>query len=169
MKIAALTALGLVFVLSGQYMACVLNGRVRMLEKIQLMLTAAENSISFLQSPSDGIIKSLSENAELKELKFLAECRAEMCGGTDFPEAWKSSVSKKDNTRYLKDGDRAVLVSFGELFGTTDAAGQISNCRIHSELVRDRLSAARAERGKYAPLVCGMGAVFGIGVIIMLI
>lgn len=140
-----------------------------MLEKVQLMFTAAENSISFLQSPSDEVIKRLSENGELKELKFLADCREKMQEGTAFPEAWRSSAGKKENTKYLKDGDRAVLVSFGEMFGTTDAAGQISNCRIHSGLVGDRLSAARAERGKYAPLACGMGAVCGIGIIIFLI
>ena len=140
-----------------------------MLEKILLMFAAAENNISFLQSPSDEMIKSLSENKELKELKFIDECNDEIQKGTQFPKAWRNSAVKKENTRFLKDGDRAVLVSFGELFGTTDAAGQISNCRVHSELISDRLEAARAERGKYAPLACGMGAVCGIGLVIILI
>ena len=169
MRIAALTALGLVCALSGQYIAFALNTRVRLLEKIQLMLTTAENSLNFLQSPCEKLIKDLSENTELNELKFIGNCFLKMQNGSDFPNAWRASLNEKRCVRFLKDGDKAVLVSFGEMFGTTDVAGQISNCRIHSELIKDRLEEARAVRERYASLSCGMGIVCGIGVIIMMI
>ena len=133
------------------------------------MLTAAENSLSFLQSPSEKLIRDLSENEELSELRFLKICREKMQSGSDFQNAWSSSLNGKNSVRFLKDGDRAVLISFGEMFGTTDIAGQLSNCRVHAQLINDRLAQARSVREKYASLSCGMGIICGIGVIIMMI
>ena len=133
------------------------------------MLTTAENSLNFIHIPCEKLIKELSENAELRELKFLKVCLEKMRSGSEFPEAWSGSLSEKGCVRFLKDGDRAVLISFGEMFGTTDVAGQLSNCRVHSELIKDRLSQARSVRERYASLSCGMGIVCGLGVIIMMI
>ena len=162
-----MTALGLVCALSGQYIACVLNGRVRMLEKICLMLTSAESNISFLKSPAVDLIKNLAENSELRELEFLQVCHKRMESGEAFPTAWKRSV--RDAAKYLQSGDIAVLISFGEQFGTTDSDGQISNCRVHSELIENRLENARSTRERYSSLACGMGIICGLGVIIMMI
>jgi len=140
-----------------------------MLEKIQLMLNAVESALTFLQITSERMMKNLSENAELSELKFLDDCFNRMQSGADFPTAWRGSLEEKENIRNLKNADVVVLISFGEMFGTTDTAGQISNCRVHSELIKDRLSVARSERERYSSLFCGMGIVCGIGLIIMMI
>ena len=138
-----------------------------MLEKIQLMLTTAENNLSFLRTPADDMVKNLADNSELKELDFLQICLEKIKNGEAFPTAWNSSV--RGAAKYLKNGDTSVLISFGEQFGTTDIEGQISNCRIHSELIKDRLENARAVRERYSSLACGMGIVCGLGVIIMMI
>lgn len=155
--------------LTGQYTAYRLIRRVIILEKIQLMLSSIENEISFRSSPSYILIKSLGENPQLSELGFIGECLRRTGGGEDFHSAWKSSVSMKENVRYLKKEDTALLISFGELFGTTDTEGQISNCRLHSELVRDKLREARDIRDRYASLFMGMGIVCGVGIVIVLV
>lgn len=138
-----------------------------MLEKIQLMLTTAENNLSFLRTPAADLIKNLAENSELRDLKFLGICLSKMQNGEAFPKAWNSSI--RGAVKYLRSGDIAVLISFGEQFGTTDVKGQISNCRVHSELIKDRLEDARSVRERYSSLACGMGIVCGLGVIIMMI
>ena len=140
--------------------------RVRMLEKAQLMLSAAENNVNYLRATSSELVSSLAENPELKELPFLGVCRVRMQNGEDFRSAWLSSVN--GNTRYLKREDKALLISFGSFFGTTDADGQTASCRMHIKLVGDKLSEARELRDRYASLSCGMGLACGVGVVIVL-
>lgn len=137
-----------------------------MLEKVGLMLSAVQSSVSFLRPTSSELIRSLNENPELKELKFLPLCLKKM-EKEDFRTAWLASIS--EDARYLKTEDKALLVSFGEFFGTTDAEGQIANCRLHSELVSEKLRQARDMQNRYAALSCGMGIICGIGIVIVLI
>lgn len=153
--------------MTGQYIAFRMNMRVRMLEKIRLMLSAAESSVSYLRATSDELVRSLAGNSELKELDFLRECRERMDSGEDFRSAWLSSVNK--NTRYLKREDKVMLISFGRFFGISDSDGQTANCRMHIKLVGDRLSEAKSMRDRYASLSCGMGIVCGVGAVIVLI
>lgn len=164
-----MTALGLACALTGQYIAYRLNMRVRMLEKVLVMLSSAQSSLEYLSSPSDELVHSLAENRELKNLKFLKACNEEMKNGADFRTAWETSLRDKSNTPYLKEEDISLLVSFGELFGTTDTAGQISNCRLHAEMLKDKLEEARRYCDSYASLSYGMGIVCGIGAVIILV
>ena len=143
--------------------------RVRMLEKILLMLTSVQSSLEYLASPSHEIIRSLSDNPELAELKFIEACRRNMDGGADFRAAWSSALCDRTLTPYLKPEDTAVLISFGTLFGVTDTAGQTANCQLHASMIKDKLSEAKRMCGSYASLAWGMGILCGIGAVIILI
>lgn len=143
--------------------------RVFLLQKVMLMISSAESGIEYLSVPSSELVKNLAENSQLSELKFLKVCNDEIMNGADFRTAWKKSLSDRCNTRYLEDEDVSLLVSFGLGFGTTDTAGQLSNCRLHTELVKDKLSHARKYYDSYASLSQGMGIVCGIGAVIILI
>lgn len=140
--------------------------RVRMLEKVRLMLSAAESSVSYLRISAAEMIKSLAENPELKDLRFLKVCLESMEKGTDFRNAWISSV--ESGVRCLKSEDKALLVSFGEFFGISNVEGQVANCRLHTELISERLAEARRIADRYASLSCGMGIVCGVGIVIIL-
>lgn len=143
--------------------------RVHYLEKLLLMLFTAENCIAYLAVPSDELITRLAENSELADLKFLKVCNDYMNNGKDFKTSWKASLNVKSNTRLLADGDIDILMSFGEVFGTTDKSGQLANCQIHKELLNERLENARASCKSYSSLSAGMGIVCGIGTVIILI
>lgn len=138
-----------------------------MLEKVRLLLSTAENSVSYLRIASDELVKSLAENPELKELSFLRICYDKMKSGMNFRSAWLASLD--GGVRYLKAEDKALLVSFGEFFGTTDVEGQSANFRLHAELVSERLKQARETADRYASLSCGMGVVCGVGTVILLL
>lgn len=133
------------------------------------MFCVTESEIQFLCRPADEIINVLSSHTELGVLKFLKECERLMCKGTDFKTAWKSALASRENVRYLDNDDVSMLASFGELFGVSDSSGQISNCRLHSALLKEKLDEARDKRDRYASLSCGMGLITGIGVIIIFI
>ena len=168
MKTAALAVLGAVCALTGQYIAFSLSRRVLLLEKIQLMLSAAQTQLSYLSTPSDKLVEILADNPQLSGLTFIPECREKMESGSDFRTAWRESLSEK-NTRFLKKDDVSLLLSFGDVFGTTDTAGQLSNCSLHAELLQDKLDTARRARERYGALSGGMGIIAGIGLIIILI
>jgi stage III sporulation protein AB len=161
--------LGVVCALTGQYIAYRLNMRVKLLEKLQVMLCIIESEIRYLCRPGDEIISELAENKDLNGLTFLKSCDSLMKGGTDFKNAWEISVSDRNNVRYLEKDDVTMLRSFGGLFGVSDSTGQISNCQLHSELLKSKLNDAREKRDRYASLSCGLGLMAGIGVIIIFI
>lgn len=141
--------------------------RVSRLEKIKLMLCITENELRCLCRPADGIINVLCSNSRLNELEFLKSCRDSMNGGEDFARAWRLALGRKENVRYLSGEDVSALLSFGELFGVTDIDGQLANCRLHEQMLDERLSAARKKKEQYSSLSCGLGAAVGAGLIII--
>lgn len=165
MKFISLAVLGLSCVMTGQYISYRLNRRVRILEKLLLMFTMTENEISYLCRPTAELIEKLSEKEELKELDFLSECLSlyKDCG--DIERAWIASISE---SRCVDLSDSGILFSFGENLGKSDEEGQRSNCRYHAELAKEKLNLAREKRDKYSSLSCGLGAMTGIGLFIIL-
>lgn len=153
--------------MAGQYAAYRLSMRVSKLEKIRLMLCITENELRCLCRPADELISVLCANSRLKELDFLESCRKAMNNGDNFASAWKRSLSDRANVRYLSAEDVSALLSFGELFGVTDIDGQLANCRLHTELLDERLLQARKQKEKYSSLSCGLGAAVGAGLIII--
>lgn len=158
--------MSLACVMAGQYIAYRLNKTVRVLEEILLMLGIIENEIGFLNRPTRELIAKLAERTELSELVFLKKCAALSNENDSIAEIWSASVSQ---TEGLRKPCTDILLSFAESLGQSDTEGQISNCRYHSELTRERLSVARAQRDRCASLSCGLGFLSGIGLFIILI
>lgn len=152
--------------MTGQYIAYTLNKRVRILEKILLMLSIIENEISFLSRPTAELIAKLAERTELDELGFLKKCVPLLNECDSISEAWVTSISQTGGLdRVCTD----ILLSFAKSLGQSDIEGQISNCRYHSQLTRERLAAARSRRDRCASLSCGLGLLSGLGLFIILI
>lgn len=161
--------LGIVCGFTGRYTAYLLEMRVVLLEKIIVMLTMIENEVQYFNRPVQEIFTSLCSCKELKKLQFVFVCNELMENGETFAHAWETAIDSRSCVRFLKKDDVSVLRSFGEIFGTTDVDGQISNCRVHLRLAEDKLSNARQSKEKYSSLFCGLGALTGIGVFIILV
>lgn len=155
--------------LTGQYIAYALEMRVTLLEKILVMLTLVENEITYLNRPAVEIFELLTNSDELKKLMFISSCSEYLNNSEDFSVAWNKSLDNKFNVRFLEKDDITVLRSFGEVFGSTDTQGQISNCRVHRNMIEAKLSEARQKRDSCASLSCGLGVLSGIGVFIILV
>ncbi len=165
MKILSLIAMGFACAMVGRYISYRLSRRVRILEKILLMIGTAENEIRFLNRPTQELIKLLSKKDELSELDFLPLCFSFLTDGSDFLGAWSRAIHE---CKCIDSEDSCVLYSFGESLGRSDADGQIASCRYHEGLTSERLAEAREKRKKYASLACGLGMLSGIGVFIIL-
>lgn len=152
--------------MTGQYTAYRLNKRVRILEKILLMLGIIENEIGYLSRPTGELIARLAEKSELDELTFLPDCALLLENGRGLADAWLISLSQANG---LDKSCAEILFSFAENLGQSDTEGQLSNCRYHSELIRERLASARLKRDRCASLSCGLGFLSGLGLFIILI
>lgn len=165
MKLLSLISIGLACAMVGQYIAFRLSRRVRILEKILLMLGTAENEIRFLNRPTPELIELLGRKDELFELDFLPLCLSFLKKDIDFLGAWSRAIHE---CKCIDSEDACVLYSFGESLGRSDADGQIASCRYHEDLINERLSEARERRKRYASLACGLGMLSGIGTFIIL-
>lgn len=143
--------------------------RVRLLEKVEMMINTVSCEIKYLSSPTDEVVSMLSHRKEFNELKFLRYCYLEMTNGSDFRSAWHKAFCFNSNLRYFDKTDISVLDSFGNQFGTTDGEGQISICSMYLDLIRENIKDAKAQRERYASLSSGIGLLAGIGVIIVFV
>ncbi len=140
-----------------------------MLEKVELMLSVIANEISFVSRPADELIDELAKRQELSQLKFIPTCREYISGGCDFKAAWQNSLKRPENVRFLKKSDVLLLISFAEGFGVTDSDGQLSNCSLHRNFLRDNINDAKLQRDKYSKMSSGLGLLCGIGVVVVFI
>ncbi len=155
--------------LVGQYIAYMFNTRVRLLEKTELMLNIVSNEISFLSRPSNELIYELANRNELSSLKFISVCYDGIEQGMDFKKAWQNSLRKKECVRFYSKGDISLLSSFAEGFGVTDSEGQLSNCSLYKEFLKEKLDEARHNREKYSSMSSGLGILIGVGIIVVFI
>lgn len=128
-----------------------------------------ETHLKFSAAPVDSLLETLCGRSELSQLKFIIACRELYLNGQPFPEAWKSACENRLNTGALKPEDVSLLLSFGEVIGTTDLNGQVSSCELHGKLLEEKLISARAAKEKYGRLYATMGILTGLVLSILVI
>lgn len=160
--------MGLCPALVGQLLSMRLRKRVEILEKIGLMFSVIETSISFLSVPATELVQVLTGKEELRSLGFLMQCNKYISEGSDFREAWLNSLSAWKNTQYMNNNDVALLKLFCENFGISDVKGEISNCRFCNSLLKEHITEARLKKEKYGNIISGLGVFTGFALIVVL-
>ncbi len=143
--------------------------RVRLLEKVELMLNAVLCEIRFLATPADEIVSMLCTKREFDDLIFLKLCNDKITSGSDFRDAWSEAVCSPSANKYLNKSDLRIIQQFGNQFGTTDAEGQTSICTLHLENVKINIQDSRSKKEKYINLIYGLSFLCGIGIMIIFI
>lgn len=93
------------------------------------------------------------------------ECHLER---EEFPTAWRNSILSEQASAFTEE-DRELLLRFGEQLGRTDIEGQLSHCALYSELLEERLSAARTEQQAKGKMYATLGLSGGMALAILLI
>lgn len=146
-----------------------MNMRMRLLEKVELMLNAVLCEIRFLATPATEIISDLCNKNDFDDLQFLKLCNKKLNSGYDFRSAWSEALCTSSDKIYFKKSDLQILSQFGNQLGTTDAQGQSSICALHLESVKINIRDSREQKEKYGNLIYGLSFLFGIGIIIVFI
>ncbi len=166
MKYVALMAVAFCVSFLGQYISKQLEMRIIKLEKIYVLLSDISSRIEFTADSVTDIFSSLSVGENYGVLPFVKDCETRLLHGEDFDSAWLSSLK---NLQGLRKEDIEVLISFGASFGTTDIAGQKSNCEIHKKLIESKLQSAQADFKMYSKPAKGIGMLVGIAIFILFI
>lgn len=166
MKYAALSLIFVCMCFLGQTVSKQLEKRVSMLEKIYVLFSDICSRIEFTADTSGDIFSSLARSDSYDILPFVKECEALMKEGKSFDEGWIAAIKNIRNTSSLKKEDINILISFSQLFGATDVSGQISNCRLHMELIKEKISLAKKDFEMYSRPAKGIGLLSGTAVFI---
>lgn len=167
MKFVAVIMMAFCFSMMGCFVSSQLELRISRLEKICVFLSDVKSRIQFTADCAADIFCSLNNTANYDLLPFVGDCTKGLQNGESFDFCWKSSLMKKKNISGLKKEDIAILFSFGASFGTTDVAGQLSNCEIHKKLVEAKLNCAKKDFELYSKPAKGIGVLTGIAIVIL--
>lgn len=101
----------------------------------------------------------LRSSSDLKMLTFLNGLPESFSQGENFHEQWKKAVCSQEN---IPNDERGILLSFGEIIGTSDIDGQMMSIKaIESEL--SGLESKRKEDFiRKSRLYRSAGALFGV-------
>ncbi len=124
-----------------------------------------EMEYSFSDLP--GIITKISESSLCSSLSFLNECVIYINNGTDFPDAWKNSVTY--HTRILTLEEKNKIISFGISLGTTDIQGQKKLINLFTGYITSFYENAKIKQDRYYRIYILSGALTGFGIFILLI
>ncbi len=138
-----------------------------LLEKCISLVRLFNVDIGYLSEPVMSIIQSAEENAELRELTFLSE----LANGeeADFSNRWKSSVEEFALNSPLKKEDIRLLLSFGEVLGTTDSAHQTKLCGDYAQHFLKQYEEAEKNKKERLRLYRSAGVLCGAAVFVLFI
>ncbi len=138
--------------------------RVEKLERFLIFITSAGAEVRYSAAPVDEIVAKHGAG-----LDFLSYCIKYGRDGSSFGEAWISAVKSEAENEGFSAKDCELLLGFGEGFGTSDTNGQISHCRLYSQLAAENLKNAKDEQARKSRLYQMLGIFAGISLSLLLI
>lgn len=140
--------------------------RVKELKDFRNALNIIESKIKFTYESLPEIFmqtsKLLSENISkifITASENMKELNAE--------EAWNKGI--EESSTYLSKEDIENIKNFGKMIGKTDKEGQVSHLEITKTFIEMQIKKARIEEEKNSKMYKTLGAIIGLGIVIILI
>lgn len=127
---------------------------------IQKCIILLENIATSIDFSLDDINKIVSKSSEILNLKFLDEF-IRLDKSISLKERWKEAIERTYFFDCLKTEERNILLSFSDILGTTSKQGQINNCKLYSEMLKntvDNLKCESAKKGNSSVVLGFLGA-----------
>lgn len=138
--------------------------REKTLEQLISFVSMTELEISHYSLAFSEIVEKAATEKSYDCLLFIPLCFEKITNGTDFPKAWKESISEK--MPEISKNDEKKLLSFGDVLSSCDKEGVLSVLSYYKKTFDESLLEAKQARKKYAKLCVAVG-VFAGGVIFM--
>lgn len=158
-----LTSAGLGILLSDR-----LNKRVKELDRNLIFIDKLKTCLTYQNLPTNEMIEQLAGDPSCNTLPYLETCCELLQGRTNFPEAWRGAVKQSKGKTSLTEADLAPLLSLSEIVGSADVEGQLSALSMVEELLKRQRQEAREAKEKKGRLYRSLGALAGVGMVIIL-
>ena len=125
------------------------------------MIKEIKTKIGFSRLPVTDIFSDISKRKEYAKLIDFTLIENSMKNGMSFYSAFEKNINENRNLSYLKDDDKALIISFISGLGASDTNGQADNCSTYIELIGDRISALENDSRNCVKLCNSIGALSG--------
>lgn len=111
----------------------------------------------------------LANEDEFSAFSFLNDCESKLKSNANIALVWKSSVVGSADRLHLDKSDLRLLISIGEILGSSDSHSQAEEFGLLSGFIGKNLESASAAYSSYGRLYRSLGVLCGIGAAIVLI
>lgn len=146
-------------------MSLKLSERVRTAELLISLSDEISSEIRFCSYTVMEITEHIYNNSNYKKLDFIAEIIEMSQTRYDMHEMWREAVIKSD---ILHGDEKDIMVSMGNILGTSDTDGQISAIELHKKRLERVLENAVREYEQKGRMYRSMGVLAGAMAGIML-
>jgi stage III sporulation protein AB len=155
----------------GHLIAKEYSKRSGQLKELQILMQIFENEIRFLSSILVNAFEKMykASKSEVKEFFRDTIKNLECPGGYGAQEAWERAVRENIKKTSLNKEDEEILLRFGNILGSTDKDGQISNIRHLISQLKIQEQKAEEMRKKNESMYKKLGLLGGIAIVIVLL
>ena len=145
-----------------------LNKRVKELDKNLIFIDKLKTCLTYQNLPTNEIVEQLAGDPSCNTLVFLETCCELLQGGASFPKAWKDAVNQTKGKTSLTEPDLSILLSLSGIVGAADVEGQLSALSMVEEQLKRQRQEAQEAKEKKGKLYRSLGALAGVGMVIIL-
>ena len=140
--------------------------RVTELKDFKTALNMLKTKIRYTYAPLNDIFSDISKsvNSKVSSIFENAIIHMDRKSATD---SWNMAINETETS--LTKEDKEIICQFGKLLGKTDLDGQINEIDLSLNFLEAQIEKAEDEKQKNAKLYKSLGAITGIGIIIVLI
>ena len=152
----------------GNLKASKYTNRVKELISVKAALNILENKIKFTQTPLEEIFNQIAHNCSEENIIIIFENLAiNINQKTNIHKSWEKIINQTETN--LDDEDKKILTDMGNILGSTDVEGQVSNIKITTSFIDRQIEKAEKEKEKNVKLFRTLGIVSGLTIMIILI
>lgn len=140
--------------------------RLKELVNIKSALNILENKIKFTQIPLEEIFKQIASSSFEKNIEEIFK-KLSLTQNSNIHKDWKNVINTSNTN--LNEEDKKILIDMGNILGSTDVEGQVSNIKITSSFIDRQIEKAEQEKEKNVKLFRTLGIVSGLTIMIILI
>lgn len=146
-------------------MSLKLSERVKTAELLISLVDEFSSQIRFQSLTISEIVGNINSNDSYSRLDFVGEIMKMLKSRYDIHNVWNEAVMKSD---ILCKEEKEILVSMGNMLGTSDISGQISALELHRKRLERVFSKAVREYEQKGRMYRSLGVLAGAAAGIML-
>ncbi len=155
--------------LMGFSLAADCSKRPKVLRELQVLMQMFENEISYLSNLLAQSFERIYTSSKTDaSLLFKDAAKNLSLPGITADMAWEKAVENTAAKLGLSNEDKAILITFGKMLGSSDLEGQINNINLVSSQLKLQEMKAEQMRQKNEKMYKSLGVLSGLAIVVVL-